>query len=115
MFNEESSFIYIKPSTSFEEYKTRKVEVGYEIIDNSEDGQREISILEHVYGVADKKETCYKLKESDMSNKEATILINTFTQGVLFKIKNSTNYVVYSLDVFNNYFIKLPKEFYDKR
>ena len=49
-----------------------------------------------------------------MSNKEATILINTFTQGVLFKIKNSTNYVVYSLDVFNNYFIKLPKEFYDK-
>ena len=58
MFNEESSFIYIKPSTSFEEYKTRKVEVGYEIIDNSEDGQREISILEHVYGVADKKETC---------------------------------------------------------
>ena len=32
-----------------------------------------------------------------MSNKEATILINTFTQGVLFKIKNSTNNVVYSL------------------
>ena len=41
------------------------------------------------------------------------MIINIFTQSVQFSIRNSENEVVYSLDVFNNYFIRLPKEFYD--
>ena len=41
------------------------------------------------------------------------MIINTFTQGVLFRIKDYTNTVVYSLDIFNNYFIRLPYEFFD--
>ena len=113
-FDEEGSFIYIKPNTSLFEYQRKKVEVGYEIIENIEDEPREIDILEHVYGMAEINENCYKLKENSLKNKSATMLINTFTQGVSFEIKNSTNDNVYSLDVFNNYFIKLPKEFYDK-
>ena len=93
-------------------YENRKVELGYEIVDNAEepDDQREVNILEHVYGIAE-TETCYKVK--NIENRPATMLLNTFTQSVLFNIRNSDNEVVYSLDVFNNYFIRLPKEFYD--
>ena len=91
-----------------DKYKDRYVEIGSEIIDNSEE-IREINILEHIYGYAE-KETCYKLK--DIKDKAATMIINTFTQGVLFRIKDYTNTVVYSLDIFNNYFIRLPYEFF---
>jgi hypothetical protein len=79
---DEKSFISIKPSAQGEKYEKRKVEVGYEIIDNNEDEQREVEILEHVYGKAEQKETCYKVKTESLVNKTATMLINTFTQGV---------------------------------
>ena len=111
---DESSFISIKPLAKEDKYEKNKVEVGYEIIDNNEDEPREVEIFEHVYGMAPNKETCYKVKSENLVNKPATMLINTFTQGVLFRMKNSSNEVLYSLDVFNNYFIKLPKEFYNE-
>jgi hypothetical protein len=41
------------------------------------------------------------------------MLLNTFTQSVMLNIRNEKDTIVYSLDVFNNYFIKLPQEFYD--
>ena len=104
--------IYIKLNQTEEKYKNRKVEVGYEIIDNAVEKNefREVKIWEHVYGLAE-KETCYKV--NNMIYKDATMLINTFSQSVLFKIKNSDNEVVYSLDVFNNYFIRLTYDFHD--
>ena len=113
MFNE-NSFIIIKPASKENKYEKSKVEIGYEIIDNNEDEQREVEIMEHVYGKVEQNETCYKVKKESLNNKTATMLINTFTQGVLFRIKNPESEVLYSLDVFNNYFIKLPKEFYDE-
>ena len=113
MFNE-NSFIIIKPASKENNYEKSKVEIGYEIIDNNEDEHREVEIMEHVYGKVEQNETCYKVKKESLNNKTATMLINTFTQGVLFRIKNPESEVLYSLDVFNNYFIKLPKEFYDE-
>ena len=102
--------IEVKPVQ--DQYKDRKVEIGYEIIDNMEinEDKREVEILEHVYGMA-LNETCYKVK--DIQNKSATMLINTFTQSVLFNIRNKNGDIAYSLDIFNNYFIRLPKEFYE--
>ena len=112
IFDEENNITIRVDVKAKEEYIKRKIDVGYEIIDNSDDIEdiREINILEHIYGYAE-KETCYKLK--DIKDKAATMIINTFTQGVLFRIKDYTNTVVYSLDIFNNYFIRLPYEFYD--
>ena len=105
--------IFINLNTDVELLKNRKVEVGYEHIDNVEAGDQpiEISIFEHVYGMAT-NETCYKVK--DLLEKPATMLINIFTQGASFRIKDENNKVNYTLDVFNNYFIKLPPEFYIK-
>ena len=91
-----------------------KAEIGFEIIDNINHitDRREVEILEHVYGMAS-NETCYKVK--DIQNKSATMLINTFTPGVLFNIRDVNDAILYSLDVFNNYFIRLPKEFYEPK
>ena len=111
--------IYIRPNIDNTDEdidaKNRKVEVGYEIIDNAldGDGQREVDIFEHVYGMAQNSETCYKVREDSLFNKTATMLLNIYSQSVSFRIKNKSNSVIYTLDVNNNYFIKLPKEFYD--
>ena len=111
--------IYIRPNIDNTDEdidsKNRKVEVGYEIIDNAldGDGQREVDIFEHVYGMAQNSETCYKVREDSLFNKTATMLLNIYSQSVSFRIKNKSNSVIYTLDVYNNYFIKLPKEFYD--
>ena len=102
--------IIIKQSE--DKYKDRKVEVGYEFVDNIEtnEDKREVEIWEHVYGMAT-NETCYKVK--DIQNKSATMLINTFSQSALINIRDENHSIVYSLDLFNNYFFRLPKEFYD--
>ena len=104
--------IRIIAKASSDEYINRKVELGFEIIDSVDNKKdiRDIEILEHVYGLA-LKETCYKVK--DIQNSTAIMLLNTFTQSVMFNIRNEKDIIVYSLDVFNNYFIKLPQEFYD--
>ena len=104
--------IRVIAKASSDEYIERKVELGFEIIDSIDNKKdiREIEIIEHVYGSA-LKETCYKVK--DIQNSTAMMLINTFTQSVMFNIRNEKDAIVYSLDVFNNYFIKLPQEFYD--
>ena len=95
--------IIIKQSE--DKYKDRKVEVGYEYMDNIEtdEDKREIEILEHVYGMA-LNETCYKVKET--RNSPATMLINTFSQSVMLNIRDKDHNIVYSLDIFNNYFIQ---------
>ena len=92
-----------------ESYKDRIIEIGYEIIDGNEDYLRNVEIMEHIYGLADAKETCYQFDLNKTENKSATMLINSFTPGVKFLIRDVNNSKVYSLDVFNNYFIRLPR------
>ena len=58
--------------------------------------------MEHIYGLADAKETCYQFALNKSENKSATMLINSFTPGVKFLIRDVNNSKVYSLDVFNN-------------
>lgn len=110
--DENNVIIHISTNEQNNIYSERKINVGYEIIDNAEDidSIREINILENVYGYAG-KETYYKIKE--IENIIATMLINTFIQSFLFRIKTINHSIVYSLNVYNNYFIRLPKEFYD--
>ena len=73
--------IYIKFNPTEVEHRERKIEVGYEIIDNTEEANdfREVDIWEHVYGIAE-KETCYKI--NNIRFKHATMLVNTFSQSV---------------------------------
>ena len=92
-----------------EKYMNRKVEVGYEIIDKKENEIREINIMEHIWGMTKNSETCYKIKEEDKAKmNKAIMLINIFSQSIEFNIKDSNNAKIYSLDVFNNYFIRFP-------
>ena len=107
---EEGKFIiYLEKNGEFEE---KKYEVGFDFVDEAENNIINIDILEHVYGAAEERENCYKIKNLDIS-KNATILFNSYTQDITFTLKN--NYTkVYSLDIFNNYFIKFPNNFKDE-
>ena len=92
-----------------DKYLNRKIEIGYEIIDDDNNEKREVNILEHIYGMTEKLETCYKVKGKDISELNKSImLINIFSQSLEFNIKDSNNNKIYSLDVFNNYFIRIP-------
>ena len=54
------------------------------------------------------------MKIKEKLNSPATMLINTFSQSVMLNIRDKDHNIVYSLDIFNNYFIRLPKEFYEQ-
>ena len=107
---DKNPIISIKLICNNNKYLNRRIEIGYEIIDNKENDIRKIDIMEHVYGMTEKSETCYKIKDKDISelNNNTVILINIFSQALEFNIKDSNNEKVYSLDVFNNYFIRFP-------
>ena len=109
-----NSKINIIITSSNEKYMNRKVEVGYEVIDENENIIREINIMEHIWGMTKKFETCYKIKEEDITKiNKAIMLINIFSQSIEFNIKDSNNTKLYSLDVFNNYFIRFPQNIYN--
>ena len=94
------------------EYEEKKYEVGFDFVDEDENNIIDIDILDHVYGAAEEGENCYRIKNLDIS-KNVTILFNSFTQDISFTLKN--NYTkIYSLDIFNNYFIKFPNDFRDE-
>ena len=92
---------------SDDNYKEKKIEVGFDFVDNSKDNLIEVNILEHVHGGAENGETCYEIKDMIYENKIA-MLINAFSQDITFTIKKYGE-KLYSLDVFNNGFIKFPK------
>ena len=90
------------------EYEEKKYEVGFDFVDEADYNIIDIDILDHIYGAAKEGENCYKIKNLDIS-KNATILFNSFTQDISFTLKkNETK--LYSLDIFNNYFIKFPND-----
>ena len=91
------------------EYEEKKYEVGFDFVDEADNNIIDVNILEHVYGAAEEGENCYKIKNIDIS-KNATILFNSFTQDISFTLKNNET-KIYSLDIFNNYFIKFPNNF----
>ena len=92
-------------------YEDKKLEVGFDLVDEADNNIIEINILEHVYGAVESNENCYKIK--NVEDKNATMLINAYTQDVTFTLKNNET-KLYSLDVFNNYFIKLPENYADE-
>ena len=110
VFNEiYNSKIHIILSSNEIKYKNKNIEIGYEIIDGNKEDIREVNIMEHIYGVTEKSETCYKIKDKDISELNKAIMrINIFSQPLEFNIKNSNNEKLYSLDIYNNYFIRFP-------
>ena len=90
-----------------ENYKEKKVEVGFDFVDNSIDNLINVDILEHVHGGAENGETCYKIRDLNYQ-KNINMLINAFSQDITFTMKKDGE-KIYSLDIFNNYFIKFPK------
>ena len=70
--------ITILLSYNDEKYKNRRVELGYEIIDDKEE-RREINIMDHIYGMTENSETCYKIKEKELFElNKSVMLINIF-------------------------------------
>ena len=97
--------ILLEPEVKLED---KKIEVGFDFVDEADNNIIDVNILEHVHGGTKEGENCYQIKNKDLKN--ATILFNAFSQYVTFTLKkNETK--IYSLDVFNNYFIKYPMEF----
>ena len=92
-----------------ENFKEKNVEVGFDFVDQNDDNKIEVEILEHVHGATLSGINCYQIKDFD-SSKSAAMLLNTYTQSITFSLMNNAT-KKYSLDVFNNYFIKLPKEY----
>ena len=90
-------------------YEEKKVEVGFDFVDQADNNIIDINILDHIYGAAESGENCYQIKNID-NTKNTTILFNSFTQDISLTIKKNES-KVYSLDVFNNYFIKIPYEY----
>ena len=92
-----------------ENYKEKNVEVGFDFVDQNDDNKIQVEILEHVHGATSAGINCYQIKDFK-SSKKATMLLNIYTQSITFSLMNNAT-KKYSLDVFNNYFIKLPKEY----
>jgi hypothetical protein len=98
---------FILSITTNEEYKERKVEVGLEVADEGDNVKTEIEILDHKYGATLDGENCYKLKSNSIKN--ATMLINIYSQYLTFNVKKE-NEIIYSKDIFNNNFIRIQSK-----
>ena len=88
---------FILSITTNEEYKDRVVEIGIEVADEGDNVKTEIDILEHKYGATLDGENCYKLKSNNIKN--ATMLINIYSQYLTFNIKKE-NEIIYSKNYF---------------
>ena len=92
--------------------KEKVVEVGFYEGNNT---IYETNILEHIYGYISTGENCYILKNID-ATKNITILLNVFSQALNFGIYSiGTGIKNYSLDIFNNYYIKLPSAYFSEK
>ena len=89
------------------------VEVGFDLAEEGKDTLLEINVLEHVYGFITTGENCYKIKNVD-DTKNITILINSFNQALTFGIYDKEKEKKYSLDIFNNFNIKLPSDYFSE-
>ena len=90
------------------------VEVGLDLTEEGKNSILEVNVLEHIYGYITTGENCYKLKNLD-DTKNITILLNSFTQAMTFGLyDNEKGEKQYSLDVFNNYYLKLPSYYFSE-
>ena len=89
------------------------VEVGLSLTEESNITLLEVNILEHIYGYTTFERNCYTINNVE-NNRNLTILVNSFTQAMSFGLYNNEGEKNYSLDVFNNYFIKLPSDYFSE-
>ena len=88
--------------------KEKEAEVGFQFPDN--DTINNINILQHVYGYSSSSESCYKINELNTNFNTTIILINSYSQPLNFILQTEPEY---SIDIFNNYYIKLPTEYFN--
>ena len=104
----------IVPNTSFPGIfaEEKVIEVGIDLTEEGISTFHEVNILEHIYGYISTNENCYKIKSLD-ETKNITILLNSYTQSLTFSLyDNESKTKKYSLDIFNNYYLKLPSEYF---
>ena len=87
----------------------KEVEIGMDIAENNGEILKIIDIMEHVYGYISTNKNCYSLPSLDKT-KEATILINVYSKSLTFGLYNNNGSEFYSMDIFNNYYLKLTPE-----
>ena len=97
--------------TALENAEERKVEVGFEYVDQEKSYLREVHLLERVYGVTELSKNCYKFNESLVSGDKPVLLINALTQEVTVDIYKSDSQKLFSINVFDNSYIRLNDTF----
>ena len=84
----------------------RKVEIGYEIVDQNITYNRTVNLLEHIYGITKTSQSCYKADDINI-NKHPVMLINALTQAVSLVVYFNNGTKHYSQDGFHNSYIRL--------
>ena len=111
--SEKKIIIKVTPTSSGTE--ERKVEVGFEIVNQGKSEKRRVNILEHVYGAIKDSQNCYQMSENINLNKHPVLLINAFSQAVSFIVnKNGAaegEDKLYSQDGLHNSYIRLLEPF----
>ena len=87
----------------------KEVEVGIELAEEYINNIRPVEIMEHIYGYISTSENCYQIENTNFEYNNITILINAYSQALNFILYTEP---VYSLDIFDNYYIKLPSEYF---
>ena len=91
----------------------KEVEVGFELAEESTNTVRYVEIMDHIYGYITNSENCYQIENIYNEYTDITILINAYSQSLNFILYTDP---LYSIDVFDNYYIKLPSEYFkDKK
>ena len=88
----------------------KEIELGYDDTEQGDDNIKDINIMEHIYGYITDKQNCYSIKNIDpVFCQITTLLINTYSQSLNFILYREP---LYSIDIFNNYYIKLPTDYF---
>ena len=88
----------------------KEIELGYDNTEQGDNDIKNINIMEHIYGYITEKQNCYSIKNINPNlGQITTLLINTYSQSINFVLYKEP---LYSIDIFNNYYIKLPTEYF---
>ena len=88
----------------------KEIELGYDNTEQGDNDIKNINIMEHINGYITEKENCYSIKNINPNlGQITTLLINTYSQSLNFVLYREP---LYSIDIFNNYYIKLPSEYF---
>ena len=97
--------------TALEKGDERNIEVGFEYVDRDNSYFREVHLLERVYGVTESSKNCYKFKETISIINSPVLLINALTQEVTVDIYKSENQKLFSINSFDNSYIRFNEYF----